>query len=140
MGNKSAARHFLISVTGPGGINFGMFAKKTGGNPKSDVSRVWDGGEDVPDILTSPPTYDDLTVGRPFEVARDVPMLQKARPLVGGDETWGVRVQPTNARFEALSAATDYSCRLIGTTDPDADASSGDATSCELMFAVRSAK
>lgn len=129
---KAAQRQFLVTVAGVRGF----FATKSGGDVSSDVSTVYDGGSLTPEKLASPATADDVTVGRPYDPARDASELARLRPLVGRWRTT-VSVQPTDADLIAVGRPVVYAnALLVGLTDPEADAASGDAATFELTFAV----
>lgn len=132
---KSAARQFLVKVSGVDGF----FATKTGGQPSSTSTKAWDGGSLVPDILTSTPEYSDMTVARPFDPARDAPVLARLRPRVGSSQHT-IEVTATDASLSPLAAKVSYTGTLVGCNDPDVDAASTDAARFELIFSVRSAK
>lgn len=131
---KSAQRQFLVKVAGIDGY----FATKSGGDTSADASDVYDGGRLDPEKLAAPATTDDITVGRPFDPVRDRPVIRTLRPLVGRHRT-SVSVQDTDADLIPIGDPTVYAnALLVGLTDPEADASSGDAASFELTFAVES--
>lgn len=133
---KSSARQYLVKVAGIEGY----FMTKSGGNISSDVSKVYDGGSLTPDLLTGPAEADNITVSRAYDPLRDAKLLAKLRKDVGRF-TATVSVTPTDRNLAPLSKvpATVYSkATLIGLTEPDMDASSGDASTYELEFAVGS--
>lgn len=131
---KAAQRQFLCKVSGIDGY----FATKTGGDISSDASDVYDGGSLTPEKLASPATTDDVTVGRPYDPNRDQDVINRLRPLVGRWRTT-VSVQPTDSDLVAVGRPSTYAnALLIGLTEPEVDASSGDAAVFELTFAVES--
>ena len=131
---KSAQRQFLVKFSGVEGY----FATKTGGDTTADASDVYDGGKLTPEKLASPPTTDDVVIGRPFDPVRDRPLIRRLRPQVGRMRAT-VSVQDTDADLVAIGKPTVYSnALLVGVTDPEADAGSGDAATFELTFAVES--
>lgn len=130
---KSTQRQFLISV---GGVS-GYFATKSGGNVSSATSKVWDGGARRPDVLAAPPEAENLTVGRPYDAARDAPIIKELKGQVG-EFTATVTVQPTDRNLARLDVDPDVypDALLVRVGDPEADAGSGDAARFELEFAV----
>lgn len=131
---KAAQRQFLIKVSGVDGY----FATKTGGDTSADTSDVYDGGSLTPEKMSSPATTDDVTVGRPFDPVRDRQVIRQLRPRVGRGR-YTVSVQDTDADLVAIGEPTVYAnALLIGVTDPEVDASSGDPAAFELTFAVES--
>lgn len=131
---KAAQRQFLVKVSGVDGY----FATKTGGNTSSDASDVYDGGSLTPEKLASPATSEDVACGRPYDPERDQAVIKRLRPLVGRWRTT-VSVQPTDADLVAIGRATTYAnALLIGCTEPEVDAGSGDAAMFELTFAIES--
>lgn len=132
-GTTSAQRQFLIKVNGIDGY----FATRRGGETTSDAAREFDGGSLVPEVLTSPATPGDLTVGRAYKPERDAGVLSSVRPKVGRWRT-SVSVQPTDRDLVAKGRPTVYHGILIGVSDPEADANSGDPARLELTFAIES--
>lgn len=129
---KSSARQFLVKVDGVDGF----WSTKSGGNVTSDNTKVYDGGSLKPDIITNPPTAEDITVTRPFDPDRDAEMVTSLLQLVGSWDTT-VSVTPTNADLVAVAPPRVYSnARLTGVTEPEVDSSSGDAAMIGLTFAV----
>lgn len=129
---KSAQRQFLVKV---GGIDE-LYASKSGGNISADTNKVYDGGSDVPDVLAGPAEADNITVSRPYDLARDEPVLKRLRKQVGKWRTT-ISVTPTDGDLIAIGSPQVYpSALLVGLTEPETDASSGDASTYELEFAV----
>lgn len=129
---KSSARQFLIKVEGVDGL----WSTKSGGNVGSDNTKVYDGGSLKPDIITNPPTAEDVTVTRPYDPQRDDDMLRALLQLVGSWTTT-VSVTPTNADLVAVAAPRVYSnAVLTGVQEPEVDSSSGDAAMIGLTFAI----
>mgnify|MGYP000123693160 CR=1 FL=1 len=129
---KSAQRQFLIKVAGIDGY----FATKSGGDISSDTNKVYDGGSDTPDVLAGPAEADNITVSRSFDLQRDAPVLARLRQLVGRWTTT-VSVTPTDRDLIAVGAPQVYpDALLVGLTEPETDASSGDAAEFELEFAI----
>lgn len=130
----ASQRQFLVKVS----TVDGYFASKTGGSVTADSTDVWDGGALTPAKLASPATTEDVTLTRPFDPDRDRSVINRLRPLVGRWRTT-VSVQDTDADLVAIGPPTVYAnALLIGLTDPEVDAASGDATTFELVFAVES--
>lgn len=129
---KSAARQALITCSGTPGL----WATKTGGNPTSDITRVWDGGQLDPDILTAPASYSDLTISRPYEQGRDEAMVARLRSVVGRSNH-SVTVQSTDINLVAVGRASTFHGVLTGVSAPDWDAGSSDPARVELTIAVR---
>lgn len=132
---KAAARQFLVTITGIEGT----WASKSGGGKTSGANKVWDGGSLVPDVLAAPPEVDDLTISRPYDPDRDQDLVTALLAMVGQFRTT-ITVAPTYGDMtRTRSKPRVYSnCLLTGVTDPDVDASSGDAATFELTFAVAS--
>lgn len=128
---KSAQRQFLVKVAGIDGY----FATKTGGEVEGEVSTVYDGGSLKPDKLGAPAVPGEVIVSRPYDAERDAPLAKELRGKVNRWYTT-VTVQPTDADLVALSVPpTVYVNALLRrVSDPDADASSGDAAVLELAF------
>ena len=129
---KSAQRQFLVSVSGIPGY----FMTKAGGNITSDTNKVYDGGSTVPDVLAGPAEADNITVSRGYDPTRDASLLTRLRQRVGKFEAT-ISVTATNRDMIALSTPTVYpKALLVGLTEPEMDASSGEAATYELEFAI----
>lgn len=129
---KGAQRQFLVSVAGIDGF----FATKSGGNVSADVSRVWDGGQDRPELLPAPAEADNLTVGRPYDPDRDGPLLNSLRIQVGRFVTT-VTVQPTDRDLAPVGDPQVFPLALLSSVnEPDTDAASGDVATLELEFTI----
>lgn len=135
---KAAQRQFLVKVTGVApytGIK-DYFAKKTGGEVSSDVNKVWDGGSNMPSLVTAPALADDVTITRPFDVDRDAPILKYLRNKVG-KFTADITIQATDRDLIPRGSPQVYpKAILINIKEPEHDASSGDAAEMELQFAI----
>lgn len=129
---KSSARQFLIKVEGVDGL----WSTKSGGNVGADNTKVYDGGSLKPDIITNPPTAEDVTVTRPYDPQRDDEMVRALLQLVGSWSTT-VSVTPTDADLVAVAPPRVYSnAVLTGVQEPEVDSSSGDAAMIGLTFAI----
>ncbi len=130
--SKLSQRQALVTIEGIPGL----WATKSGGNVTADTTPVWDGGADTPEILAAPAAAENVTVSRPFDDLRDLPELARLRRLVG-KFTGTITVQPTNGDLFPIGPATIYPGALLVTlTEPEFDASSGDAQMIELEFAI----
>lgn len=129
---KSSARQFLVKVQGVDGY----FATKQGGNVTSDVTKAYDGGSLIPDIITAPPTAENVTVTRHYDPSRDDTVLRQLIGLVGSWTTT-VSVTPTDADLVAVAPPRTYpGAVLVGVTEPESDSGSGDASMFGLEFAI----
>ena len=132
MGDKSSQRQFLVRVDGIDGL----FATKAGGNITAEVSKAFDGGSTTPDLISAPPSADNVTTGRTYEPERDAPIMARLRPMVGSFRTT-LSVTPTDADLVAVAPPTTYSnALLVGLVEPEANAGSGDAAMFELEWAI----
>jgi hypothetical protein len=129
---KSSQRQFLVKVQGIEGY----YMTKTGGNTSSEVTKAYDGGNSVPDLIASPKDVENVTVSRGFDPIRDGQLLRTLRGKVGVFETT-ITVTPTDRDYAALDQPVVYSPALLtGVNEPESDASSGDLATYELVFAV----
>jgi len=129
---KSSQRQFLVKV----GDIPGYFVTKSGGGITADVTKAYDGGDPSPDLIAAPPNVENVTVGRNFDPLRDGAMLRQLRRQVGVLETT-VTVTATDRDYIAVDEPVVYSpALLVGVTEPDADAGSGDQAMYSLEFAV----
>lgn len=128
---KAAQRQFLVTVG-----DLGLFATKGGGNVAAEVTKVYDGGRLKPELITAPAEAENITVSRPFDPVRDAPVLARLRQLVG-TYTATLVVQQTDRFLAKVGTPVTYpNAVLVGMTEPEFDASSGDAATIELEFAV----
>lgn len=131
---KSSQRQFLVKVSGIDGY----FMTKSGGAITADTSRVYDGGSLTPDVIAGPAEAGNITVSRAYDQNRDAALLTRLRQKVGRF-TATVSVTPTDRDLVANGRPTTYArALLVGLTEPDFDASSGDAATFELEFAIGS--
>lgn len=113
-----------------------LWASKTGGEVTADVATVWDGGKLTPVKLSAPATTGNIVVGRPYYPRRDGLITRQLRRFVGR-RRFTVSVQDTDADLVPIGQPTVYSdALLVRCTPPDHDASSSDAGTMELEFAV----
>lgn len=128
---KSSQRQFLVKVEGiPGNM-----AGKSGGNISADTNKVYDGGDPDPDVMAGPASIDDVTVTRAFAIDRDSGVLEQLRQKVGRWKTT-VSVTPLNIDLIPAAKPTVYLGLLSGLNEPEADASSSDSATYELVFTI----
>lgn len=131
---KAAQRQFLVKVSGISGY----FATFSGGNVSSEVSDVYDGGALTPEKIASPARTEDITVSRPYDPERDQPVINALRRQTGSLRAT-VTKQPTDADLVPTGPPNVYAnCLLLSVTEPEVDASSGDPTAFQLVFAYES--
>ena len=135
----AAARQFLVSIGQLGTHTQDYWGTKSGGGITAAATKVWDGGKRTPSIITAPAEVDDVTITRPYDPLRDQPIIQRLKPLVGLWRTT-ITVQPAETDLTAARVKPDVypDAVLVGMTPPESDASSGDAATYELVFAVGS--
>lgn len=128
---KSSKRNFLVAVQGISGY----FATQTGGETASDSSKVYDGGSLTPDVLTAPPDTANIVVSRPYDPDLHATLIRNLRRKVG---SWNTTItkRPTDATLAPVGVATVYRGVLIRVGEPEFDASSSDAATWELEFAI----
>lgn len=129
---KMSSRQHLVKVSGIEGL----FATFSGGSVSADTTKVYDGGNLVPEVLSGPAEADNITVGRPFDLNRDPQIINNLRKKVG-TFTATVSVQTTDRNLVAVGKPRVYpNALLVSITEPDYDATSSDAAQIELEFAV----
>jgi hypothetical protein len=129
---KSSQRQFLVKVNGIEGF----FMTKTGGNVSSEVTKAYDGGSAVPDLIAAPKEVENVTVSRGFDPDRDAGLLQSLRAKVGVFETI-LTVTPTDRDYAASADPVVYSpALLVNLNEPEVAADSGELATYELVFAV----
>lgn len=131
---KASQRQFLVQADGLEGY----WARKSGGAITADTTKAYDGGSVTPDLISAPPSAENVTTGRTYDEDRDGPILRRLRPLVGVFRTT-ISVTPTDADLVAIGEPVVYpDALLVGLTEPDADAGSGDAADFDLEWAISS--
>lgn len=129
---KGSKRQFLVRI----GSIAGYWATATGGETSAAVSKVYDGGAVVPDLVASVPDTSNLVIGRPFDPTRDGPISTALRPKVGKFLD-NITIQPTDANMSPIGQARNYpQALLVRVGEPAPDAASGDPATYELEFAI----
>lgn len=129
---KLAQRQMQVSISGLPGL----WATKSGGEVAADVTAVWDGGSDYPEQLASPATVGNLTVSRPIDDIRDIPIMKELRKSVGKRRAT-ITVQTTDINGFPLGKPTVYPKALLVTmNEAEYDAAGSDAQVLELEWAL----
>lgn len=129
---KITKAHFLVTVQGIEGT----WRTSGGGNVTASISRDYDGGAIKPDLLGGLAEADDITVTRSFDPVRDLPILERLRPMVGRG-VFTVSKQATDANRTKVGKPIVYpGCVLSGVNDPESDAAGSDAAEITLTFAT----
>lgn len=129
---KASRRQFLVTISGIPG----RYVSRSGGESSAPVSKAYDGGERVPDLVGGLPEVSNVVCGRHFDPDRDAALVARLR-LAVGNFTATIQVQPTDFDFVPTGPATVYPAALltrVGDVQPDAE--SGDLARYELEFAV----
>ena len=114
------------------------FATFSGGRSSADVTKVWSGGSLIPDLLSAPTEVENITLSKPWDPATDSALLIALRDKVGELVT-SVTVTDTDRDLAPSTTSRTFNeCLLVGVTEPEVDAASGDAASWEIEFAVKS--
>lgn len=134
---KSGQRQFLVKVQGV----TGFFETKTGGNKTATVTKVWDGGQTNPDVISSLPEVDNVVVSRTYDQDRDGPVLNNLRDKVS-EFTTTLSVTPLKRNMEAFGGNSVIypDSLLVGVTEMEADSNSGDPARYQLEFACPRSK
>lgn len=132
---KSTKLQFIVSVVGiPGN-----WSQSTGGSLTAEVTKDYDGGSTVPDMIGGLPSADDIELTRAFDPVRDLPLMAKLRKQVGRGR-YTVTKQATDANFAKVGKPLTYAnCVLLGINDPESDAGSSDVAQIVLKFATTGA-
>ena len=130
---KNSQRHYLARVEGIPGT----FRAMSGGGAEAEVTRDFDGGSEVADLMPGIPEYSDIELTRTVDEVKDAAWLAQVRKGVG-KLTRTVSRQPTDANMVAIGKPTVYpGCVLVGFQEPETDSSSGDAAEVVLTWASR---
>lgn len=129
---KTSQRHSLIVVAGL----TGYWARKTGGNVTGEVTKSYDGGSDVPELLPGFANHENVTVGRDYDPYRDGPIVRRLRPVVMRWRTT-VSEQDTDVDLVPVGQPTVWPrALLLELHPPETDAASNTPKRLELVFAV----
>jgi hypothetical protein len=132
MGAPSSQRMFLVSVSGFAGY----FQTKSGGEKSSETTKDYDGGSLTPEVLAAPAEIDNVTVARSYKFSRDYSAQRAASAQVGRLRTT-LSVTPTDEDLVAIGPPRTYpDALLVRVSEPEVDASSGDAATWEMEFAI----
>lgn len=135
MADKSAQRHFLITLAGSTVKISGTWARRTGGRTSSEVSRDFDGGSLSPDVLAGPPTTEDMTFSRSYRRSRDAALLKRLRGRVGRERITAT-IAPTDEDLVAYPGQAEVvTGLLIGVSPAEVDANSASAATFEITLA-----
>lgn len=128
----ASARQQLVEVAGfPG-----YFATKSGGEISAETSKVWDGGSLKPSSMSGPAEVGNVVVTRPYRPAIHNAILKRLAGRVGRHRTT-VSVWDTDPDLGPIGQPTVYAdALLVRLNRPEADASSSEASTFELEFAV----
>lgn len=139
---SSLAAHQAQAFIRLSGFGFGLdgdigrFARKSGGNVTASVRRYHEGGDFEERITGGPKTADDMTIERPFVLARDLPLYRRARNLTGRARG-KIQVQFLDADGRPYGRPLIHTGVLSGATAPDIDADGvGTNMNLTLTFAV----
>lgn len=128
----ASARQQLVEVAGIPGY----MATKEGGEIEAETSKVWDGGALKPESMSGPAETGNVTVSKPYRPAIHGPILKALAKQVGAWRTT-VSVYDTDPDLGPIGQPTVYAnALLVRMARPELDASSSDASSFELEFAV----
>lgn len=129
-------RQWLVNVAGVAGL----FQTKSGGGVSVEHSKDFDGGALTPDIYQGAPTYEDLTVSRPFQVPRDTQVRQSLQRILAAGQRFDtvVTCTPTNESMVPIGTPETYQCTLMRVNPGEANTNSGNPSRLELVFTVRS--
>lgn len=134
---KSSKNMFLVTVEAAGNSPQipGTWARMTGGAGTSTVSRDYDGGARKADILSGPPEFADLELGRTYKPEKDSTWTASLYQRIGLAR-YTITKTPVDEDGSRVSDPIIYAdCLLVGINSPDVDASSSDAAELTLTFA-----
>jgi len=134
---KSSKNMFLVTVEAQGSSPAieGTWARMTGGAGSATVSRDYDGGSRKADLLSGPPEFDDIELGRTFKPEKDSTWTASLYSQIGRAR-YSITKTPVDEDGSVVGSAIFYSdCLLVGINSPEVDASSADAAELTLTFA-----
>ena len=143
MSNKISQRQVVAEIKPisipdcPLGPEFiGYFAQVSGGEITASVEKVYDGGQQFPEVLTAPAEIGDITLTRHYDPDRDGASIKVIRQLVGRVH-YNVFVVDLNCDLKVLGSERIYArALLVGLSEPEGDASSGAPTTFSMTFSI----
>ena len=143
MSNKISQRQVvakIVPATVPGcptGPEFSAyFAQVSGGEITASVEKVYDGGQQFPEVLTAPAEIGDITLTRHFDPDRDGQNLKRLRQNVGRCH-YTIEVLDLNCDLVVFGSERVYSnALLVGLSEPEGDASSGAPATFSMTFSI----
>jgi hypothetical protein len=127
-------RQSLVTVDGIDGY----WAQRTGGEGETAITRVYNGGDKMAELLSGPTTYTDLVVTRPYDRVRDG---QYKAFLLAGQGSWMTTIAEVDTDSNLIPQATGVSWlgKLTHVKFPETNSGSGAAAEIALTFAVANA-
>lgn len=143
MSNKISQRQVVAEITPatipncPLGPEFAAyFAQVSGGEITASVEKVYDGGQQFPEVLTAPAEIGDITLTRHYDPDRDGAALKVLRQMVGRVH-YNVEVFDLDCDLRVFGTERVYSnALLVGLSEPEGDASSGAPTTFSMTFSI----
>lgn len=116
--------------------NRAYFSQVSGGEIQASVEKVYDGGQQFPEVLPSVIEVGDVTVTRHYDPAIDAAQIAAYRDKVG-KKYFRVEIITLDADGNQTGYTRKYEdCILVNITEPDGDASSGAPATFSLTFSV----
>lgn len=121
---------FLVKVVGIEGL----WATRTGGDTPTDVSQVFNGGEDYATPVIGKKKPSNLVLTRPYDPRRDQQLSLELRRRQGSFRRT-ITQQPTLTDGTIVASPTTWiDCILINVKDPETNSGSSGAAMIELTF------
>ena len=133
-GTPQSQHQWLVTVDGL----TGYWAQRSGGAVAAPASKSFDGGSNVPFVLTGPPQPADITVERPFLVGRDDVMLTNLLQQVGFWQTT-LHAQPTTPSLSPQGNITTWTGTLTTVTPPASNSDTNTVATIGLTFTLTAA-
>lgn len=132
----SSSAHFRVTLSGGPFDIPGAFATMEGGNRSGEPRRTREGGSPDEDVSGTPPSRDDITLGRPWRRSRDQELAVQLDRVVMRAR-WVVTKQPLDEDYKPYGDPMVYpDCLLTGCTHPPVDADAvGDSARLGLTLA-----
>lgn len=128
---KATKQQFITTVEGIPGT----WRTLSGGGFTADTTTDFSGGSLKPDILSGPPTNEDLELVRTYDPEIDDVWIRRLRPNVGRSRHT-VTKQPTDINLTKIGKPTTFpDCLLKGLVEPDTDSESGDRAEVTITLA-----
>ena len=130
----SDQRQFLVSIAGVAGT---FWAQTSGGDVSVPNSKVYDGGNPTPGVITGNPVVDDLVCTRAYASTRDAPIEASMKAYLAAGKVFSTTITqvPTDPAFSPNGRPGEtWQGQLTKVTVPKVDAMKQGASTATLAL------